>query len=345
VDSTMVQDILNHWEIGTTLNATQGIYVKNITVFGNPPDVDGDPHITIFITKLGSFNGTSFDGYFKADNQSIGDVSNLTEMVYIDCENNEPNSPYLLGVLAHEFQHMLQWNIDPMENNWLDETLAQAAMVLNGYLGDLPSANIYIQNYISTLPLIVADDSHDYPYGAGLLFASYLIDRFGESVISDIASDSERGAVSITSALSSYGSQDFWDLLLDWTITSLVNDPTFENGIYSYKTLGNQVELPTVSTREVSNNYSMSLSISSYLYVSYINLTGGNTYNIDFQTDSLDNIISKVVSFNDAGDILSVDELDLSSTPVSFQIDANATNIAISVVRTNGSGFVAVNVN
>src|SRR5258706_507924 len=47
--------------------------------------------------------------------------------------NGPANSPQQLTVIAHEFQHLIQYNNDGNEQRWLDEGLAQLAEHLNGF--------------------------------------------------------------------------------------------------------------------------------------------------------------------------------------------------------------------
>jgi len=269
VTETMVANIVSAWETATPGNPQAGIFDAVTSVMGLPPDVDSDPHIVVFLTKLGSYNGTNFDGYFRRENQSPGATSNFTEMVYVDCEHHAPDSDYLLGVLAHEFQHMISFAHDPSEEGWLDEVFSQAAMVLSGYWSDLAAGNIYLTR-TGTTPLLVAD-SRNFSYGAGFLFASWLLDQYPHQFFGDLVADLDDGVASFNDALALYETEgyDLYDLLLDWAAASLLNDPTVGEGRYAYATLGDQVNSPTPTTGNWDFQHTANLALSSYRYYEF----------------------------------------------------------------------------
>ena len=59
--------------------------------------------------------------------------SNEKEMFYVNADNQNPATRYLLGVLAHEFQHMIHWYHDRNEETWMNEGSSVLAELLNGY--------------------------------------------------------------------------------------------------------------------------------------------------------------------------------------------------------------------
>ena len=150
MDSADVALVEYYWEEGTYNDSTAGIYELDTENFGMPPDeLDDDDHIYIFYSELGSFMGSVFDGYFSVFNeyteeeaQQLGGHSNEVEMFYMSCNPGNPTSPIRISVLAHEFEHMIHWGIDPNEDTWVDEGCAEYAMLLFGYpdpLVDFPN--------------------------------------------------------------------------------------------------------------------------------------------------------------------------------------------------------------
>ena len=61
--------------------------------------------------------------------------SNEHEMFYVNLDTmaDSIGTPYYEGVLAHEFQHMVQWYVDSNEDTWLNEGLSELATMLTGY--------------------------------------------------------------------------------------------------------------------------------------------------------------------------------------------------------------------
>ncbi|MBU1244802.1 hypothetical protein KKD52_18195 [Myxococcota bacterium] len=271
VDASMVANIVTAWETATPGNPDAGIFTAVTSVMGLPPDVDSDPHVVVFLSKLGSYNGTAFDGYFRRENQVPGTNSNLTEMVYIDCEHHAPDSDYLLGVLAHEFQHMISYGLDDSEEGWLDEVFSQAAMVLSGYWSDLAAGNSYLASRTGTSPLLVAD-SRDFSYGAGFLFASWVLDQYEGAFFGDLVSDTDVGITSFNDALTLYGETgfDLYDLILDWAAASLLNDPSIgSESRYAYLTLGDAVIAPNPTAGTLGTHVAVSMPLATYKYYEY----------------------------------------------------------------------------
>ncbi len=271
----------------TPANPDEGIYSINTSVFGNPPDIDRNEKIVILYTDLKGYGEHKFDGFFSAlhEGEELMDYhSNNCDMIFLDCKNNTPDSDYLLGVLAHEFQHMIQWKQDADEESWLNETLSQAAMVLCGYNSDLSAGINYLKNKTSTQP--VTDSSHGgYAYGTGFLFSSYIIDRFGSGIISKISRDKLTGVYSLNSILKDYDCTDFYDLVLDWAAAAIINDSGLENGKYDYGRFRDDIEAPVL----IECNYDHTITFgttedpglpsSAYTYLEY-NCTSGQNINI-----------------------------------------------------------------
>ena len=269
VDATMVQNIVYAWETATSTNPNQGIYSAVTSVFGEPPDVDSDPHIIIFVTKLGSYHGTTFDGYFRRENEAPGMFSNLTEMVYLDCEHHAPDSDYLLGVLAHEFTHMIAYGHDPSEEGWLEEIFSQGGMVLSGYWSDLSAGNAYLAR-TGTTPLMVAD-VRNFSYGAGLLFASWALDFFGPAFFHTLIANTNDGVDALNEVLASIqgNNYDTFDCLSDWATANWLNDPSVADGRYAYQTLGTAVASPSSNPVTLGTAVQTSLSLSAYRYFQF----------------------------------------------------------------------------
>ena len=75
-------------------------------------------------------------GYFTPTNEaSARDIyfSNEREMVIVDTYPSDPTREDYLGVLAHEYQHLIHWNQDAAETRFLNEAQSQIAFYLNDY--------------------------------------------------------------------------------------------------------------------------------------------------------------------------------------------------------------------
>ncbi|KPK88462.1 MAG: hypothetical protein AMJ88_18970, partial [Anaerolineae bacterium SM23_ 63] len=103
------------------------IYQTGHEFFGSEwsPGIDGDPHIyVLFARRLGVYVA----GYFSSADEMhplAHEYSNAHEMFVLNIDNLEVAEEYTLGTLAHEFQHMIHWNLDRNETTWLNEGFSQ----------------------------------------------------------------------------------------------------------------------------------------------------------------------------------------------------------------------------
>src|SRR5690606_32711585 len=90
-----------------------------------------------------------------------------------------------LSTLAHEFQHMVQANMDDSEESWVVEGIAElgSLLALPEYF-DTSFQQYFLsgftQNQLNAWPY--QESSLPY-YGAASLFFSYLVQRYGEAWI------------------------------------------------------------------------------------------------------------------------------------------------------------------
>jgi immune inhibitor A len=236
-------------------NFEDNIYPKNRKIFGNEwyPGVDNNPHLAIlYANHLGGAAG-----YYSASDslmQEIDKYSNLAEMFYLSADYVDLEEEYASSVLAHEFQHMIHWNIDRNESSWINEGLSELAVDLNGFrtggFSYLFSTNPNIQ--LNYWPGNDQGDSTPH-YGASYLFMKYLFDRFGEEFIHELVSEPEDGMRGLDATLSMISDNDDEPLFTsetifqDWTVANILQAEAIENGIYQYGNDEIPLFLPTSS--------------------------------------------------------------------------------------------------
>ncbi|MCC7117489.1 MAG: immune inhibitor A [Anaerolineales bacterium] len=220
------------------------IYPTDREFFGDEwnPGIDGDPHIYILYARgLGS----NIAGYFSSSdsiNPEIKQYSNGHEMFVFNADNTPLGEEFTYGVLAHEFQHMIHWNQDLNETSWVNEGSAELAAFLNGYD---PGGFDWL--YISDPDLQLNDWPNDQNatsphYGAGFLFMTYFLDRFGEDATKALVKDPANGLDSVEDVLREINATDPLtnqpiyadDLFMDWAVTNLVLDSSIGDGRYIY---------------------------------------------------------------------------------------------------------------
>ncbi len=93
------------------------IYPTNQAFFGSEwsPGIDGDPRIyVLYVEGVGS----SVAGYYSSADEShilANPLSNMVELFVMNEDAVSLNEEFALGVLAHEYQHMIHWNLDSNE--------------------------------------------------------------------------------------------------------------------------------------------------------------------------------------------------------------------------------------
>jgi hypothetical protein len=221
------------------------IYPTNREFFGEEwsPGIDGDPHIYILYARG---LGGSVAGYFSSVdsyNPEAVEYSNGHEMFVFSADHTSFSEEYSEGVLAHEFQHMIHWNLDRNEEIWLNEGFSDLAMFLNGY-------GIGGHDFVFSLdPDLQLNDWPTEPeqrtahYGASFLFTAYFLDRFGDEATQAVVANPGNGLDSIDEALDEMGITDpltgnpidVDQLVAEWATTNYLQDPSVADGRYAYE--------------------------------------------------------------------------------------------------------------
>ncbi|UCF62241.1 MAG: immune inhibitor A [Anaerolineaceae bacterium] len=220
------------------------IYQTGHAFFGSEwsPGIDGDPHIyVLFARRLGVY----IAGYFSSADEMhplAHEYSNAHEMFVLNIDNLDVGEAYTLSTLAHEFQHMIHWNLDRNETTWLNEGFSQLSELLNRY-----DVGGFDREYAGDPDLQLntwsdAEEDNFRHYGASFLFVSYFLDRFGEQATQALVAHPANGLVSIDHVLQDLGAVDPITeepisadrFVMDWAITNFIDDPVVADGRYTY---------------------------------------------------------------------------------------------------------------
>lgn len=252
MDSADVALVVERFDQVTPADPTRGIYEIDTETFGPAPDeLDQDPKIYIFYSALGCFMGTCFDGYFSVFNQyteeearEMGGHSNEVEMFYMSCDPINPTANSTLSVLAHEFEHMIHWNMDPDEASWVDEGCAEYAMYLYGYPDPITG---FPQNPDDNL--IVWDNSW-VDYIQTYLFMMYFTGHYGgDPAITALVSEAANSIAGVENTLTGLGFvETFEEVFTAWTVANFLDDTSIDEGQYGYP----RIDLPPFSARQHS---------------------------------------------------------------------------------------------
>jgi type IX secretion system substrate protein len=238
-----VDEIMPFLEEHTMNSELYGAIEMDTTYFGALPDeLDNDPKVIVFYMELGSFAGSTFDGYFSSYNQvteaeaqtmNPSGHSNECEMIYMTCHPLAPNDPIRISVLSHELQHLIHWGADINESSWVNEGCSELAMVLFG----LPDPITSFPNNPDN-SLIVWDQQWA-DYIKTMLFFTYLHEHFNtDGLIYDIVSDPANSISGISNQLVENGyAIPFEAIFANWTIANYLDDPDVDAGQYNYEFL------------------------------------------------------------------------------------------------------------
>ena len=215
------------------------IYPTNRASFGEEwsPGVDGERRIVVL---NGRFSGAA--GYFASANEYsrlVNPYSNEHEMFVMNIDALSPGSAEYEAVLAHEFQHMIHWNVDLNEDTWLNEGASELAEELNGF--PWPRGQVAQFELNPDLQLNTWSDEPGH-YGAAYLVLRYSLNRFGPEMLRSLVQHQDNGIASFDSVLAMHGTGlTFDDLFADWLLANALDDPELDPR-FGYPVVDIQVE-------------------------------------------------------------------------------------------------------
>ncbi|MFX0052913.1 MAG: hypothetical protein ACFE8U_16670 [Candidatus Hermodarchaeota archaeon] len=205
---------------------------------GTLGDIDGDPRIIILFSHEPVC-------YYSQRNEQILDYSNQCEMFYI--YSGLYRWPHrLFGAIAHEFHHLIWFNNEMDEPQFILEALAEYAMYHSGYLGPFNNLSPRVTDFLSHPEdslLYFNIDSEEgltraIDYGGGYLFAFYIAEHYGVEILRNLITEPADGPQGIESVLQAAGYNiTFNDIYLNWIITITIDELGFHNNLYGFENL------------------------------------------------------------------------------------------------------------
>jgi hypothetical protein len=222
------------------------IYPTDRAWFGEEesPGIDGDKRITLLLLDIqdGWQPGKGYvAGYFFPLDGVSADLfpqSNERQMFYLDTRPADPKRNDYLGILAHEFQHMIHFNMDRRETKWINEAMAQIAFFVCGY-GHAPQTFQYVRNTDVNMEIWTNSLEN---YGSAYLWTYYLLTKYAgasdedkRQFIRSLVASKATGFASIQEVLKARGvEKPVQDIFVDWTVANAAGDPSIDGGIYGY---------------------------------------------------------------------------------------------------------------
>lgn len=338
-----VDSVLVRLEDRTVNDPTRGAIEMDIGLFGPIPDeLDNDPRLIVFYSALGSFQGSSFDGYFSPYNQvteaqaqqmNPSGHSNECEMIYMTCYPLDPIAPIRLSVLAHELQHLIHWGMDANEDTWVNEGCAELAMVAYGIPDPISGFPSNPDNNLTAWNQTFAD------YVKVMLFFTYLQEHYDATgLISDLVADPQNGIVSMVNQIEShFPGTTFADVFSNWGVANIADGDPLPDPLWGYSLL----DLPNFTmtnlavTPELANQ-----TIQPYAtdYLRYVCQTQGDRM-ITITCNG--NARLKAVSFAANGACQSVEDLGTNSIFGVVPPPSSIANRVVYVLSNPGSNSVS----
>jgi immune inhibitor A len=317
------------------------IYPTDRAFFGGEwsPGVDNDPHIYILYARG---TGASNAGYFSSPdelNPLINKYSNGHEMFVFNADNLQLSSQETYSVLAHEFQHMIRWNLDQTlkrsDSTWMNEGFSMLAEFLNHY--PVYFDENYVQapdlNLTDWLPDLGADTPH---YGEAFMFLDYFLNRFGQKTVQSLVNDPQNGLPAVDDTLKNLNITDPQtgkpvtadDVTLDWMVANYVKDASVGDGRYAYS---NYPDVPqTQDTQKINTCPQAPLGLSVNQYgAEYVDISCTGKYTLSFNGSTLVHILptdahsGKYFFWSNTGDASNMTltrNFDFTSTPSPIQM-------------------------
>ena len=223
------------------------IYPTEAEVFGEPlarGDEGQKTWILIFNIRDESYydcgQTTYVAGYFSSS-ESAENNKNIMHIDSYDWASRvgpDAAQPFgYEGIFAHEYEHLVHFDIDPDEESWVDEGLADLAGFLCGY-GHEASHIAYYMVYHPYTALTFWGGGLE-SYGASYLFQLYLFEKYGGApFISALVGEQANGIEGIENTLSAFHYRDGFDEIFDnWTVANYIDDTRKAGGKYGYSTL------------------------------------------------------------------------------------------------------------
>lgn len=197
-----------------------------------PPGVDGDPrlHIALVYDPEGAYAG-----YFsRADTRprKLDVDSNQRELIVANLAKDDDYDFFdeiLIGILAHEYAHVLQYHSDLGEQSWLDEGIATfvdyyAAKPFLSWSTPHAVADMFLEKPAVGLTQWRSMEDKGPKYGAAFLFLMYLAQRFGDEIAPRLLTDQSKGWRSIVTVLREFTDVSADEVFADWVLANYYLD-------------------------------------------------------------------------------------------------------------------------
>lgn len=199
-------------EEATPADGSRGILEQLADVYGEPPDVDGDPRVYVLVADLPQPRAVGFFDPAVSDH-AVDELRR--DMVYLSERAVRMETYLAKGSLVHVLAILYQWEKDADEDGWVQAGLAGYAEALTGFPeGDEAMVPAFLDRPWTGLAEW-QDRSED--FGRTYLLMSFLAERYGSGLLADIVAEPRNGVDGIEAALAlAESAPGFVDVWHDW---------------------------------------------------------------------------------------------------------------------------------
>ncbi|MFX0020936.1 MAG: hypothetical protein ACFE9S_01325 [Candidatus Hermodarchaeota archaeon] len=191
----------------------------------------------------------------QGDNPPMIDPLTGYDYTYLSVKANQYE-----GTFAHEFQHLVNNDVDPDEYSWVDEGSSDLAMYLCGYGFSLDHISDYLLWHWDT-PLTIWE-GYLADYGASFLWTFYMYEHYGGAdFIREFCYEEANGIEGWNNILAAWGiDKTFDEIFQEWCIANYLDDTSFCKGKFGYYAL----DIPSDDTEGMSIQLSMQMWADAY---------------------------------------------------------------------------------
>lgn len=240
------------------------IFPGQTSVFGVPPDRDGNGVVLLLITDLGlrASHFWPFDFLDDGHARQLGLRSNEGEVLFLSFLYQGNRGDENLRAAARAFHQLLHHARKPGDTDW-SRLFAQHATFA---LGMAPDRFLW-GDRDPQVPQPSADQPLD-PDGWGSLFVQYLVDQWGPEILTQITEAPGIGLAGFEDVLATRGARrSAADSLADFSMARWLLDPMLQEGRFSLAavTPPRPAAIHLVASRPASSSLSIGVGGAAYL--------------------------------------------------------------------------------
>lgn len=229
-------EIAMAWDTENPAQTGDGIYNQVRAAFGSEwtdgGGADGDSKVVLLFLNPDGLGSSTLLGFFNpidANPRAQNAQSNEAEILYV---NSERGLEFILGTLAHEFQHMLNHNAKVYQQGTFPAGAVAEVVAINEGLSVLSEQicgfsleagnNTFIFAVVQRY--LINPGAHSFfnffevsqDYGQGYLFFRYVMEHFGVQTVRNIASSTGVGLANLDQNLPG----GFAEIFRRWTVAN-----------------------------------------------------------------------------------------------------------------------------